>query len=803
MKKNFLLLLSLFLATYLQSVNRVDSLWAVIRSDTTSTGVAMWTYDALVNQLMQEDIDSCRNVCHEAIAFAKKANNFKHESVFTILLGASYYYQGDYKTTTQHWLDALKISENARDTARIDQLYNNLGILYKTMEDFEKSMEYYQKSLELKMIEGDPEKIAITQMNIGALMHQMKFHDSAFVYLTSALEVLKTGTNKRALAMIYNNLGAVHMAKKEFELAMESFYQAHEIMEYQPVQERARLLMNMGACLMIHLNRPEEGRRYLDQSLELAEAQQNLYVIRNIYQTLSQFYLKTGNYEQAFKYLELEIIYNDSIFTLEKDIQIKEMQATFDFERKEEQLNQQILIERLENLRQKRIKDVMTVVILAGILALGIISYLFVKIKKAKRKVEATQLALEKTNADLVRAKAETERVLEFKSQFLANMSHEVRSPLQGIIGFNSKLKLEISNAKHQEHLHAIEVSSYNLLTLINDVLDMSKIEAGQVKVNPVNANLKSLIHEIWFFFDLKAKEKSIAFGYEYAEDISGFYYLDALLLRQILVNLVGNAIKFTKEGHVKVTVRRATSKLRVYASSMDDIEIVVEDTGIGISPEDQEQVFESFVQAKHHDSSVYGGTGLGLAISKNFAKLMNGDISLESKPGVGSTFTITLRNVSKGYPFKDESKGMRPVAAEVNFEFTGGVLLVADDEEINRKMVKSFFEDTRVELHIVENGEKLVEKAKELKPTVILSDMKMPVKNGIEAAKLIKADEALKDIPIIAFTASIDFPKLDIEIRNLFAECINKPVDINELFKRLSAYLPTTKKAAEKHVGS
>ncbi len=801
MKKNFLLLLSLFLATNLQSVNRVDSLWAVIRSDTTTTGVALWTYDALVNHLIQVDIDSSRKVCHEAIALAKKANNFKHESVFTILLGASFYYQGDYKTTTEHWLNALKISENARDTARIDQLYNNLGILYKTMEDFEKSMEYYQKSLELKMIEGDPEKIAITQMNIGTLLHKMYLHDSAFVYLSKSLEVLKSGTNKRALALIYNNLGAVHMAKKEFELAMESFYQAHEIMEYQPVQERARLLMNMGACLMLHLNRPGEGRNYLDQSLELAEAQQNLFVIRNIYETLSQFYLKTGNYEQAFKYLELEIIYNDSIFTLEKDIQIKEMQATFDFERKEQAMNQQMELEKLERIKQEKINQVMAWIIIAGSLIILVISYLFKKVRKAKHKIEATQHALEKTNADLVLAKAEIERVLEFKSQFLANMSHEVRSPLQGIIGFNSKLKLEISNAKHQEHLHAIEVSSYNLLTLINDVLDMSKIDAGRVKVNPVNSNLKSLIHEVWFFFDLRAKEKSIAFGYEYAEDISEFYYLDALLLRQILVNLVGNAVKFTKEGHVKITVRRAPGKLRVYASSMDDLEILVEDTGIGISPEDQEQVFESFVQAKHHDSSVYGGTGLGLAISKNFAKIMNGDISLESKPGVGSTFTVTYRNVSKGYPFKDEIKGMRPVAAEVNFEFTGGVLLVADDEEINRKMVQSFFEDTRVELHIVENGEKLVEKAKELKPTVILSDMKMPVKNGIEAAKLIKADEAIKDIPIIAFTASIDFPKLDIEIRNLFAECINKPVDINELFKRLSAYLPTTKDVEKKQL--
>jgi len=324
--------------------------------------------------------------------------------------------------------------------------------------------------------------------------------------------------------------------------------------------------------------------------------------------------------------------------------------------------------------------------------------------------------------------------------------------------------------------------------------LDMSKLEAGKIIVNPVNINLKSLINEIWFSFNLRARDNKILFEFIYDDEIPENFYLDHFLLRQIIVNLVSNALKFTHQGFIRVSVTQDDTDSNIIASSMMNLKIDVEDTGIGIKPEDQRTIFESFVQAKHNNQKVYGGTGLGLSISKKMVQLMGGDITLKSEPGKGSTFSVHLKRVSIGSPNAIEFNKSRPDSKLIDFQFTGGVLLAADDELLNRKMLRSFFEGTAVELHIVENGEELIKAAHKLKPTVILSDMKMPVMNGIEAAKIIKADPELKDIPVISFTASIDFPKLDAEIRKLFAGCINKPVDINELFYRLSFYLPTSK---------
>ncbi len=805
MKKVILLFLVSLIFKPAAPSSYADSLRLLLGADTLSSENRLDTYRALGDYYLRVDFDSARQLYQKGFDYSLEVENFRHQSVFKILHGATYYYQGDYHITAMYWLDALTISENASDTNRIEQALNNLGILYKAMDEYELSMNYFRKSLNMKLRYGGPNTLAITRMNIGVLYHRMNKHDSAFVYLSGVVDVFKEVENLRALAFTYNNLGSVHLAMKNYELALANYEKAYEMRDRLSMFDQATLLMNKGSILIHFLDDPEQGRQFLDQSLKIAEANGILKVKQNIHEIYSYYYYLKGDYLNAYEYLEKHAVYKDSLFNFEKDAEIKRLQAVYDIEKKEQEnlalsqkmeiLNQQVVIKELESLRRKRASQFMLFVIIVGVIALAVFAYLFIKVKKAKNALEATQVELKNTNINLKNAKEATEQALEFKSQFLANMSHEVRTPLNVIIGFNSNLKRKLTDPKLSEYVQSIEISSYNLLNLLNDVLDMSKIEAGKVILNPVNTNLKLLIAEIHAMFKLRAAEKNIGFEFQYQTGLSEYFHLDQVLLRQIIVNIAGNAIKFTHRGYVQISVKEEEKRANQYASSLKNLCITIEDTGIGIKPEDQEHIFDSFVQAKDQDHKKYGGTGLGLAISQKFAKLMGGEIILESEHAKGSTFRIFLRNVSVGQP-----EAIEPAAARTknlfapDIVFTGGTLLVADDERLNRNMVKSFFEDTPVEVVEAENGKELIEKARQCNPTVILSDIKMPHMDGIEAARAIRSDEALKHIPIIAFTASILFPKMDASERSMFSSYLPKPAEIDELFVRLADYLPTEK---------
>lgn len=805
MKKVILLFVTSLIFQTTTAGSYADSLRLLLATDTLSSENRLDTYRALGDYFLRVDFDSARQAYQKGFDYSIEVDNFRHQSVFKILHGATYYYQGDYHITAKYWLDALKISENASDTTRIEQALNNLGILYKSMDEWELSMDYFRKSLNMKLRYGNPHTIAITRMNIGVLHHRMNRHDSAFIYLTGVVDTFKEVENMRALAFTYNNLGSVHLALKNYSLALENYEKAHELKDHLSMFDQATLLMNKGSILIHYLNDPEQGSFFLDESFEIAKANSLLKVKQNIHEVYSYYYYLKGDYLNAYEYLEKHAVYKDSLFNFEKDAEIKRLQAVYDIEKKEQEnlalsqqmeiLNQQVLIKELESLRRKRASQFMLFVIIVGIIALVIFAYLFIKVKRAKNALEAAQAELKNSNIKLKKAKEATEQALEFKSQFLANMSHEVRTPLNVIIGFNSNLKRKLTDPKLIEFVQAIEVSSYNLLNLLNDVLDMSKIEAGKVILNPVNTNLKLLIAEIHAMFRLRAAEKNIDFEFQYQPGLHEYFHLDQVLLRQIIVNIAGNAIKFTHRGYVQISVAEEEKRANQFASSLKNLCITIEDTGIGIKPEDQEHIFDSFVQAKGQDHEKYGGTGLGLAISQKFAKLMGGEIILESVHTKGSTFRIYLRNVSLGQPEAIEPvvKTTKKLAAP-DIVFTGGTLLVADDERLNRNMIKSFFEETPVEVFEAENGKELIEKARQCNPTVILSDIKMPYMDGIEAAKAMKSDDALKEIPIIAFTASILFPKMDPSERSMFSGYLPKPAEIDELFVRLAEYLPTEK---------
>ncbi|MBE9563068.1 MAG: response regulator, partial [Proteobacteria bacterium] len=381
----------------------------------------------------------------------------------------------------------------------------------------------------------------------------------------------------------------------------------------------------------------------------------------------------------------------------------------------------------------------------------------------------------------LKRAKEQAESANQAKSEFLANMSHEIRTPLNAVIGFSELLTSLVVDEKQKSYLHSIQTSGKTLLTLINDILDLSKIEAGRLDINYEIININRIFSELHQIFVIKLAEKNLEFIVDIDDNLPTALLFDEIRLRQVLLNLIGNAVKFTEIGHIKL----ASHKIDKDDPNKIDLVISVTDTGIGIPLNQQEMVFESFRQQDGQSTRKYGGTGLGLAITKRLIKIMNGQISIDSQVGKGSTFEITLHDVEISAPKLSNST----IGTDwKTIDFNSGKVLIVDDIKYNRNIIKELLHN--LEVFEAENGQQAIIFAEKYHPDVILMDIRMPIMDGYETTKRLKANPNTAGIPIIALTASA------IETHSeQFDGYLCKPINIPILFNELSRYLKHTKK--------
>ncbi len=408
------------------------------------------------------------------------------------------------------------------------------------------------------------------------------------------------------------------------------------------------------------------------------------------------------------------------------------------------------------------------------ILAIGTI----IDISRAKMLQEALQ-----------HSKEEAERANKAKSEFLASMSHEIRTPLNAVIGFTELLERMLTDSKQKSYLEAIKAGGKSLLVLINDILDLSKIEAGKMEFSYEPVNINNLIDEIRQIFALKVKEKQLDFIIDVDPLIPGHLVLDEVRVRQVVFNLIGNAIKFTEKGFVKLSVKAPGMKKE---SEKISLLISVEDSGIGIPPDQQQMIFDAFQQQTGQSNRKYGGTGLGLSISKRLIEMMGGEITVKSTVGKGSVFSFRLTDIQVVKPDAAPAPSHDGFVAD-SIRLLPATILIADDIESNRKLITESLATEKVKVFEAENGEEAVAMAISLKPDLILMDIRMPGTDGVEACKQIKANPQTAEIPVIALTATMKNSTNESYDNRIFDGFLTKPVSRAGLYRELMKFLPFT----------
>jgi PAS domain S-box-containing protein len=390
---------------------------------------------------------------------------------------------------------------------------------------------------------------------------------------------------------------------------------------------------------------------------------------------------------------------------------------------------------------------------------------------------------------ELIEAKQKAEEAMKAKQQFLSNMSHEIRTPMNAIIGFTKVVLKTDLNEKQREYINAIKLSGDSLIVLINDILDLAKVDAGKMTFEQIPFKLAVSVSAILHLFEAKLQENNLELHKEYDKNIPEVLMGDPVRLNQIILNLVSNATKFTKEGKITISVRMLEEK-----SDSVKIEFSVADTGIGIPENKLHSIFDNFQQATAGTTRQYGGTGLGLAIVKQLVEAQGGKISVTSKVGEGSTFRFTLDFKKTNLKVEVESEKYEPA----NSTSKNAKILVVEDVKLNQVLMKTLLEDGGFDTEIAANGKIAIERMKQVSFDIVFMDLHMPEMNGFEATEYIRKNMK-SDVPIIALTA--DVTTVDVEKCKAVGmnDYISKPIDDKILYKKLNKYLKDDIKVKDK----
>ncbi len=382
------------------------------------------------------------------------------------------------------------------------------------------------------------------------------------------------------------------------------------------------------------------------------------------------------------------------------------------------------------------------------------------------------------------------------KDDFLANMSHEIRTPLNGIMGMDEMILRDTKENKIKEYALEIKSAGNTLLSIINDILDLSKIESGNFEIIPVEYDLASVLNDVLNLTRHRAMKKNLRYDFSVSESIPSMLYGDEIRIRQVMLNIINNAIKYTEEGSVTVDISSTSTMMGNYI----DFTVKVTDTGMGIKDEDKEKLFKSFQRLDEKRNREIEGTGLGLHITHKLLEMMEGRIEFESEYGKGSTFIITIpQKVVKAQPIGVFSRAVKNYLDNMEIEEVGlyapdAKILVVDDNDMNLEVMEGLLRDTKIKTDLVDSGALCVEKVKEVRYDCILLDQMMPKMSGEETLNMMKELDILGGTPVVALTADAIIGAKENYLAMGFTDYLSKPVKYDALEQLLKEYIPKEK---------
>lgn len=674
----------------------------------------------------------------QLLEYSLKRNKYDMAAAAYNIIGLNFEEFGDLKKSIQYYNSGVSYAKLAKNDTIANYLYNNIGNLYYfRLKDSKNGLYYYQKSYELSKKIDKPRDIAFAEINLADVYLDLEEYKKANYYLQLVRKKIKSDDYEMGMSF-YSLLGYYYEMQSDFINAEKNYLKCISDFKYQKIEYHKSHQMD-------------------------------------IYEMVYKFYKNQNNIEQALFYLEKHNQLQDELFSKERNIEIKmaggDIEA-LEYKYKVQQIETEKKIQQQKMNATNRFNKVVLFFLGFVIVFLIFIFKGFVNYRNLSKK-------LADYNYQLQVAREKSEEATRLKTQFLSNVSHELRTPLYGVIGMAEILESEHKEIKKSPYFNALKFSSHYLLTLINDVLNVYKIEDNEIEFNYENINVREEIGHIKESMNVIAKSNKNEIVVSIAEDVPQYIKTDLTRFSQILINLASNSLKFTKKG--KVTISLSLDK----ANDNSFLKLEVLDTGIGIPEEYIDKIFEKFVQVDVNLQEQYKGTGLGLSIVKRLVELFKGSITVESKINEGSKFTVMFPHIPA-----DEIVAYDQLKTHSQRKLKNLNILVVEDNKINQMVTKKLLEKNGHSYQMAENGLEALQLLEQNTFDIILMDINMPVMNGIEAS--IKIRNIGIKTPIIALTASDkeNILKEILEKKNGLTDVLVKPFEYADLENVISRYI-------------